>query len=89
MTKLNSGHDPHSIPATRADVREILGDVDDGTATAILDLRPTISDVEAASFWAAGKLELLHGQQPAPEGVIAQIFDILTASEGEPEPTIH
>ena len=41
--------------AGRDDLRRILHDLDDATALEILNLSPTVADVEQAALWAAGE----------------------------------
>ena len=85
MTKLNSGQAIANDLVAREDLKKILGDMDDATAIAILDMHPTISQVEQACFWANGQVDMLGPEQRASESVVAQIFDILTADD-EDEP---
>ena len=54
MPKLDSGQSIHPREATGSDVHQILGDVDDGTAVAILALRPTVAQLEEARAWLNG-----------------------------------
>lgn len=84
--KPNSSHAPHSQAATHDDMLRILGDLDDAKATEILALGPTLSELEEAAMWAGGNGDILGKQGRPLEGVVATIFDIITADEEEPEP---
>jgi len=44
--------------ATRGDFRQILGDLDDSTALAILALHPTVAQLEEARIWLDGGMTL-------------------------------
>ena len=72
--------------ATRGDFRQILGDLDDSTAVAILALHPTVAQLEEARIWLDGGNDALgKGHRPL-DGVVAQIFDILKVDEEESPP---
>ncbi len=63
--------------------------MDDTKALAILALHPSVTQIEEALAWTIGQGDIL-GQQDRPlEGVVAEIFDILTADEEEPPPLGH
>jgi hypothetical protein len=68
--------------ATHADVRGVLGDMDDAKMTAILTLRPTIVDIEEASIWLSGDRDVFGAGQPLKD-VPGQIVALLTADEDE------
>ena len=89
MTQFNLGQATANGPVTREDLHKILGDMDDATAVAILDMHPTISQVEQAYFWANGQVDMIAPEQRVPEGVVAQIFDILTADDEDERPSGH
>jgi hypothetical protein len=89
MTRPSSGYALDLDLATRADLDDILGDPDDRLAGAILELRPTIDEVEQALLWANGDLELLGPADGTPAGTVAQIFDILTENDQDGLPTLH
>lgn len=72
-------------PATHDDVKSILGDLDEGKLLSIMALRPTIADVEEASLWLGGDVDVF-GAAPPLKGVASQIVTILTAGEEEEEP---
>jgi hypothetical protein len=84
MPKLDSGQSIHPREATGSDVHQILGDVDDGTAVAILALRPTVAQLDEARVWLNGTGDVLgRGHRPL-DGVVAEIFDMIKVEEEEP-----
>jgi hypothetical protein len=68
------------------DIKRILGDIDESKVIEILELKPTVADVEEAAVWARGNGDILAKAGRPQTGVIAQIADIVTADEEEPEP---
>jgi hypothetical protein len=86
MSKLNSGHPSQGERATGDDLRQILGEMDQQTAVAILALQPSIAQVEEARIWLDGGGDVLGKEQRPLDGVVAQIFDMLTVEEEEPSP---
>jgi hypothetical protein len=76
-----------SQEATESDLHQILGDLDDSTAVAILALHPSVAQLEEARVWLNGGGDILGKEHRPLDGVIAQIFDMLTADEEEPPPT--
>lgn len=77
---------PHQ-EATGRDVHQILGDMDEGTAVAILALHPNVAQLEEARVWLSGGGDLLGKEQRPLDGVVAQIFDMLKVDEDELPPT--
>lgn len=71
--------------ATHDDVKSILGDLDATKMLPILALRPTVADVEEASMWLGGDLDIFGAAEPL-KGVASQIVTILTAEEEEEPP---
>jgi hypothetical protein len=87
MPKPQSGQSMHPHEATGTDVHQILGEVDDSTAVAILALRPTVAQLEEARVWLNGTGDVLgKGHRPL-DGVVAEIFDMFKVEEEEPPPT--
>lgn len=73
--------------ATHSDVTRILGDMDDATAVEILDLHPTVADLDAASMWITGDDDIATRESRPRASIIARIVEILAiADEEEPEP---
>jgi len=82
MPKLPADGDINHETATHEDVRSILGDLDPSKMVPIMALRPTVSDVEEASMWLAGDLDVFGAGRPL-KGIASQIVTILTAEEEE------
>lgn len=70
--------------ATAEDVRNIIGDVDDPKVLEILDLEPTIIELEEAVASMAGDADILEKEGHQLSAVAYQIVEILTAGEEEP-----
>jgi len=68
--------------AMHDDVRDILGNLDDGKMVAILALKPTIREVEEASVWLSGDVDVFGPGRPLKD-VSSQIVALLTADEEE------
>jgi hypothetical protein len=71
--------------ATRNDVKGILGDIDPAEMLAIMELRPTIADIEEASVWLEGDPDVFSAGM-AVQGVASEIIAILTENEQEEPP---
>lgn len=71
--------------ATPDEVRNILGNVDDAKMLAIMDLHPTIPDIEEAFAWLSGDLDVF-GPSRALKDIPGRIVEILTADEDEESP---
>ena len=89
MPKLDTTQSSQSREATGGDIHQILGDVDDATAVAILALRPTVAQLEEARVWLSGAGNVLgKGHRPL-RGVVAEVFDMLKVQEDDPPPPGH
>ncbi len=84
MPKPKPAEDIARKPATHDDVKSILGDLDESKLLPIMALRPTIADVEEASLWLGGDVDVF-GAGPPLKGKASQIVTILTAGEEEEE----
>ena len=73
--------------ATRENVVRITGDVDEHKVLDILALNPTVEEVEEAALWATGDGDILGRTGRPLAGIVADIYEILTADEEEPPPT--
>jgi hypothetical protein len=71
--------------ATTDDVARILGNLDSTKMLPIMELRPTILDIEEASMWLAGDRDVFGPGLPL-QGVAGQIVAIITADEEEEPP---
>ncbi len=87
MPKPTSGQSTHTQKATGEDLHQILGDMDDSTAVAILALDPSIAQLEEARVWLSGAGDVLGKEHRPLDGVVAEIFDMLTVEEEEQPPS--
>lgn len=76
----------HSARVSQTDLKNIVGDIDDDKIIAILELQPTLAELEEAAVWATGDGDVLAKEGRPLAGVAAEIFEILTADEEEPPP---
>jgi hypothetical protein len=65
--------------ATHDDLIHIIGEIDDGTAAAILTLEPSVAEVEQAFMWISDEGELVDRAGHPLAGKTAAIVDILAA----------
>ena len=71
-------------PATLAEIREMVGDVEAAKLEAILATRATPGQIEEAMAWAAGESDVMGGELARPlSGPVAAVYEIL-ASELPP-----
>jgi hypothetical protein len=70
--------------ATSEDVTRILGDLDPTKMLPIIELGPTVLDVEEASMWLAGDRDVFGPGLPL-QGKPSQIVAILMAGDEEEE----
>ena len=84
MTQTQNLAETDKVPALAsfADVKGLLGDMDDAKMVAILALRPTIVDIEEASMWLSGDRDIFGRGEPLKD-VPGQIVALLTADEEE------
>jgi len=73
--------------ATSEDVLRVAGDIDEHKVIDILALNPTVEEVEEAALWATGDGDILGRTGRPLAGIVADIYEILTADEEEPPPT--
>lgn len=66
--------------ATSDDVARILGNLDSTKMLPIVDLRPTVRDLEEASVWLGGDRDVFGPGMPI-KGIPSRIVTILTADE--------
>jgi len=60
--------------------------MDDSTAVAILALHPSVAQLEEAQVWLNGAGDILGKEHRPLDGVVAQIFDMLTVEEEDQPP---
>ena len=72
--------------ATEKDVRRLFGNVDDVVVSEIVDLQPTIVDLNKAAQWIAGDRDLDQPEGQVLKGVSGEIVTLLAADEeGDPQ----
>lgn len=78
---------PRETPAqaTQEDITAILGNIDTELLLAILELRPTIADLEEAKMWLSSDRDIFGADEPL-KGTASEIVTILTADENEEPP---
>jgi len=83
MSNAQTVHGSRRIPATGDEVRAILGDLDDATVLEILNLSPTVLELEEAAVWSGGDGDVLGKEGRPLTGIAAQLYEILTRDEQE------
>lgn len=80
------------VPSTRAvglassaDIKGILGALDESALLEILSLRPTIRDVEEAAMWLFGDRDIFGAGEPLKD-VVAEIVAVLAPNTEEEAP---
>lgn len=71
--------------ATPDEIRGILGEIEPNALLAIVALKPTVAEVEAASLWLEGDADVFGAGEPL-KGTASDIVTILTEDEEEEEP---
>ena len=72
--------------AEREDVKHILGDLDEAKIIQILELNPSLADLEEAAARATGDADILAKGGHSPSGIATAIVEIVVADEEEEEP---
>jgi hypothetical protein len=70
-------------PLTRADIRNLLGDVDDMVIAEVLSLGATGDELAEARAWIANNELLMNSGKPLASGRIGRLVDILANVEDE------
>jgi hypothetical protein len=70
-------------PATREDLRRLLGDLDEPRIIDVLELHPTVADLEEAAVCLAGDQDVLGKEGHRVSLVANQVVEILSADEAE------
>jgi len=73
-------------PATRDDLRHALGELDDPKVIDILELNPSVQDLEEATICMAGDHDILAKSGHHVSATAGRIVEILTAEEEEELP---
>lgn len=63
------------------EVRRLAGPVTDHTVVEILDMQPTIGDLETAALHARGQIGRLHASAEELSGSAALLYDALMCDE--------
>lgn len=85
MSNSETARGSRRTPATEDELQSILGDLDEATVLEILNLSPTVVELEEAATWSAGDGDILDRQGRPLTGIAAQVFEILTRDEQEDE----
>lgn len=72
-------------PADSADVRKILGDLDDAKVADVLALKPSLADLEDVAVCMAGDHDVLAKSGHHVPVTAARIIEMLVEAEEEPE----
>jgi len=73
-------------PASRADFHRILGSLEDPRILEILDLNPTVEDLEQAAICVAGDHDVLARNGRRVSRVAERVVEIITAEEDDEAP---
>jgi len=71
-------------PVTRAQIKEIVGEMDDIKAARIIASGATLDDLEQAAAWAAGESDVMSAALLRASVKVQAVYDILTAEEKYP-----
>jgi hypothetical protein len=75
----------NSRSATAAEIREIVGSLDDVVVMRIIETGATPAEVLEAFTWATADDQIGTELDRGPRGVVAEVYDILKLEEPEPE----
>lgn len=74
--------DSGRVPVTSAmEVRHLAGPVTDHTVIEILDMQPTLGDLETAALHARGQVGRLHASAEGLSGAAALLYEALMRDE--------
>ena len=79
-TKVRELDSQHPGLATRQDVERVFGAIDEAMILDIMNLQPTVQDLEQASSWLGGDPDVF-GPDHALHHVASKIVAVLTADE--------
>ncbi len=63
------------------EIVRVVGPISDEQAAAIAAAAPSAAELEEAVAWVAGETDVMAGLRRPLSGVVAQIYEILTANE--------
>ena len=72
-------------PATAAEIKEIVGPLDDAVLMRIVETEATAAEVLEAYTWAAADHQIGTELEHRPRGVVARVYEILKREEPEPD----
>ena len=75
----------HAAAATAAEIREILGPLDDSVLTQIIETEATSAEVLEAFTWFTADDQLGTEIGRGPHGVVLRVYEILRMAEPEPD----
>ena len=78
----NPKPDSNAAAATPQDVARLLGELDAATLAAIMALKPSLAEVEAAALWSVGEGESLP-ERHQPRRIVEAILDLIAVDEDE------
>ena len=72
---------------TRKDIQRILGKIDDHRVTEIIDLDPSLEELEVAMAYLADMTDVMGEERQPLSGIAAEIYEIVIRGEpsGEEE----
>jgi hypothetical protein len=62
-------------------IKDVVGDLDDAKLAAILAIGANFEEIEEAVAWASGESDVMGDLERPLEGVVARLYEILTAGE--------
>ena len=72
-------------PVSGSDVRSVFGNLEDAAITEILELKPTLADLEDAAICMAGDKDVLAKSGHQIPSIAAQIVELLADTEQAPD----
>lgn len=70
-----------SESVTQQEIKGILGNLDDASIAAILEIGPSVKELEEAMAWASGESDVMGELERPLDGAVASVYDILTQDE--------
>ncbi len=83
--KIEQGEMEGPAPLTHREIADLVGEIEDAKAVAIIATRCTFKDLEDAVAWAAGESDVMGEAEQPLAGAAAKICEILTAEREPPE----
>ena len=68
--------------ASREDIKSLLGDINGAKMLEIVEMGPTVAELEKASLWLSGDPDVYGADEPL-KGKAARIVSIVTEGEDE------